>query len=71
YMASNKLAVIQPGKAFEKVNYDVDFVNSIIFGFRMDEEVKKIIIKNMPEGTKFKQATIGRNSMTIVDYKQS
>lgn len=71
YMASNKLAVIQPGKTFEKVNYDVDFVNSIIFGFRMSEEVKKIIIKNMPEGTKFKQATIGRNSMTIVDYKQS
>ena len=67
-MASNNLATINRGEKFKKVYYDSDFVNSIIFGFRMEENVKKLIIEKMPAGTIFKQATIGRNSMKIVDY---
>lgn len=68
FMASNNLAVIDGGERFIKVNYDSDFVNSIIFGYRMEEKTKRLIIEEMPAGTMFKQATIGRNTMKIVDY---
>lgn len=68
FMASNNLAIINRGEKFEKVPYDTDFVNSIIFGYRMEDKVKRLIIEKMPIGTMFKQATIGRNTMKIVDY---
>ncbi|MBC6536195.1 DUF2971 domain-containing protein [Citrobacter amalonaticus] len=68
FMANNNLATVKRGEKFKKVYYDAGFVNSIIFGYRMEEEVKSLIIKKMPIGTIFKQATIGRNSMKIVDY---
>lgn len=68
FMASNNLAVIGKNERFKKIPYDSDFVNSIIFGYRMKESVKELIIENMPTGTIFKQATIGRNSIKIIDY---
>jgi hypothetical protein len=68
FMASNNLSVINKGEKFQKVSYDTNFVNSIIFGYRMEERIKKLIIQNMPAGTMFKQATIGKNSMKIMDY---
>lgn len=70
FMASNNLASISRGERFKKVSYDANFVNSIIFGYRMEDKVKQLIIENMPAGTLFKQATIGRNSMKIVDYNK-
>lgn len=69
YLAGNQLATIPHGSNFAKVPYENEFVESIIFGYRMAEAHKEYIIKNMPNGTKFKQATIGKNAMKIVDYK--
>lgn len=71
FIAAKDLATILPGKNFSKVSYDAGFVESIIFGCRMDEDTKRFIIRNMPTGTKFKQAAIGRNSMRIVNYKSN
>ncbi|AGE16275.1 TPA: DUF2971 domain-containing protein [Serratia marcescens] len=68
FMASEGLATINGGEKFKKVNYDTDFVSSIIFGYRMEDKVKRLIIEEMPVGTIFKQATTGRNTMKIVDY---
>lgn len=69
YLAAQRLGSVQIGEKFTKISYSNDFVESIIFGYRMDNKIKKYIIQNMPANTKFKQATIGRNSMRIVDYK--
>lgn len=68
FMADKNLAVISQNERFKKVSYDTNFIESIIFGYRMDEEIKKLIIENMPFGTNFKQATIGRNAMKIINY---
>lgn len=69
FLADKNLARIHNGEKFAKADYDPDFIESIIFGYRMDSRIKKYIIENMPVGTKFKQATIGRKSMKIVDYR--
>ncbi|CQJ57514.1 Protein of uncharacterised function (DUF2971) [Yersinia intermedia] len=69
FIAGKTLTIITKGERFTKVLYDFDFLESVIFGYRMDEKTKRFIIENMPADTKFKQATIGRNSMKIVDYK--
>lgn len=68
FMADKDLAVISCDEKFKKVHYDANFVNSIIFGCRMEDRVKKLIIKNMPTGTMFKQAIVGRNSINIINY---
>lgn len=68
FIASIRLASLYQKEKFTKVPYESKFVESIIFGYRMDDAIKEFIIENMPAGTKFKQATVGKNSMKIVDY---
>ncbi|WP_439412517.1 DUF2971 domain-containing protein [Enterobacter ludwigii] len=71
FMADKRLTYLNNNEKFKKVSYDTDFIESIIFGYRMEEDVKKFIINNMPLKTKFKQATIGRNAMRIIDYSSN
>lgn len=71
FMADKRFVVLNNNEKFKKVYYDTDFIESIIFGYRMEEEVKTLIINNMPLNTKYKQATIGRNAMRIVDHRSN
>jgi hypothetical protein len=68
FLADKHLGRITSGQNFIKVDYDANFVESVIFGCRMDTSIKKYIIANMPTGTKFKQSVVGRNSMRVVPY---
>ncbi|MEB7712354.1 DUF2971 domain-containing protein [Kluyvera cryocrescens] len=68
FLADKSLGRITSGQNFIKVDYDPDFVESVIFGCRMDSSIKEYIIANMPTGTKFKQSIVGRNSMRVVPY---
>jgi len=51
------------------VKYESTWIESIIFGCRTDERVKKYITNNIPYGVKFKQATQLDSSIDIVDYE--
>lgn len=68
FLAAKYLGRITSGQKFIKVDYDSNFVESVIFGCRMDTRIKNYIIEKMPAGTKFKQSIVGRNSMKVVPY---
>ncbi|WP_458039082.1 DUF2971 domain-containing protein [Pantoea ananatis] len=54
---------------FKKVSYGHDWVESIIFGCRTSQDVKNHIIKSLPTGTKFKQATPGSSKIEIIPFQ--
>lgn len=66
FHASNAMGRIPKGKDFIKIAYDAEFVESIIFGCRMQDNVKKFIMKNMPETVKFKQVVARTSTVEIV-----
>lgn len=51
-----------------KIPYEPDYIESIIFGSRMPEKIKKHIINNMPYETTFKQAHELEYSIEIRPY---
>ncbi len=51
-----------------KVQYDSTLVESVVFGYRMEEEVKKYIMKNIPYSVKFKQSILTDDGFKNVDY---
>jgi hypothetical protein len=57
---------LEPGQKYRIVAYSPNFVESIIFGCRMDLHAKRYIVKNMPFPVKYKQALIGRKGIEIV-----
>ncbi|MCW1834082.1 DUF2971 domain-containing protein [Pantoea ananatis] len=66
---SRKQAEILGPPYFKKVAYDRQWVESVIFGCRMDKDIKNYIIKNLPEGTKFKQAVPGLSRIEIKPFQ--
>lgn len=49
------------------VQYTPEFVESVIFGCKMDENIKEHIVRNMPDDTVFKQAIELDSSIEIVN----
>ncbi len=58
---------IQNGEKILKFPYVTEAVESIIFGCRMDDKVKKYIAQNLPYKVKLKQAVAGMSSIEIID----
>ena len=67
-IASKSLGSIKLGENFTKIKYSAKFVNSIIFGVRMENRVKQFIMNNFPFKTDFKQAVEGKNKVKIVPF---
>lgn len=53
WIASNAMGQVPKGERFIKIKYDPRKVKSIIFGCRIQPDVKKYIIKNTPFTTVF------------------
>jgi hypothetical protein len=68
FIAGMRLASLYQTEKFTKVPYESNFIESIIFGCRMEDSIKKFVIENMPADIKFKQAIVGKSSIKIVDY---
>lgn len=51
------------------VSYDATFVESIIFGVRMPDSIKSLIVDKVPYPTRFKQAIVSGSSIKIVESK--
>lgn len=49
FQANNAMGRIPKGKNFIKIPYDPEFVESVIFGCRIQENVKTFIMNNMPK----------------------
>lgn len=64
--ASGRFASIPTGKNFVKVPYAPVFIESIIFGCRMSEEVRSYIMQVMPKGLKYKHAIEKMSGVEIV-----
>ncbi|MEA9392168.1 DUF2971 domain-containing protein [Acerihabitans sp. TG2] len=60
------LGFIQAGKKFIKVSYDPIFIESIIFGCRINDVVRKHIMQAMPKGLKYKKAIEKMSSIEII-----
>lgn len=71
FIAAKELTIIMEGARFEKVPYSFDFIESVIFGLRMNDDVKRFIISNMPPETKFKQVVANKSSLRIINYDKS
>jgi hypothetical protein len=59
---------IEKNDKFIKIKYDPTLVESIIFGYRMEERIKKYIIENIPYKVKFKQSIFTDEGFKNVDY---
>ncbi|WP_172912759.1 DUF2971 domain-containing protein [Pantoea stewartii] len=68
-IASKELAEFNGPPYFKKVPYDYQWLESVIFGCRMDKNIKNYIIQNLPEGTKFKQAVPGLSRIEIKPFQ--
>ncbi len=60
---------IEKNDKFLKIKYNSENIESIIFGLRMPEKVKKYIIDNIPYDVKFKQSTLTDNGFINIDYE--
>jgi len=58
----------QPGQYFYNRKFELDWVESIIFGYRMKPEVRGYIIEKLPPTVKYKEAFPGSGSMVIKPY---
>lgn len=67
-LAGNATGRVPHGKKFIKIPYDSKFVESVIFGCRMDDKTKKFIAQNMPSHVKFKQAKEETSTIEIVPW---
>lgn len=61
-------SAIEKNDRYMKIKYDSNMVESIIFGYRMEEKVKKYIINKIPYKVKFKQSIITNEGFKNVDY---
>lgn len=69
YQAGNEMGKVSPkGKAIE-VGYTSDFIEAIIFGCRMPENVKLLIAERMPSHVQLKQAIECTNYIEIIPSK--
>ncbi|WNF54041.1 DUF2971 domain-containing protein [Pseudomonas sp. SG20052] len=67
FQANNAMGRIPKGKKFIKIPYNENFVESIIFGCRMQDDVKKFIMRHMPGTVKFKQAVARTSTVEIIN----
>jgi hypothetical protein len=63
-------SIIRSGQNWAKAQYTLDNIKSVIFGFRMPEEIKQYIISNMPYKVPYKQAVVRTSNIGIVEYKK-
>ncbi|RJT24036.1 DUF2971 domain-containing protein [Buttiauxella izardii] len=71
FQLSNDMAPrLIKGALWMNYDYTPDFVESIIFGWRMPVEIKNYIIEHMPPNTKFKQAYPDLSTIEIMDYQE-
>lgn len=67
FQASNAMGRIPKGKDFIKIAYDSEFVESIIFGCRIQGNAKEFIMNSMPKTIKFKQAVARTSTVEIIN----
>ena len=70
WIASNSMGRVPKGKKCIRIHYDPQKVKSIIFGCRMQADVKNYIVKNIPFTTTFKQAVERKNCIEIVNFDE-
>ncbi|MFZ2452158.1 MAG: DUF2971 domain-containing protein [Methylovulum miyakonense] len=66
-LASHSMGRIPKGDKFIKIPYKLEFVESIIFGCRMEPNIRSYIIEKMPRTVKFKRAVEKTSNIEIVD----
>lgn len=59
---------IEKNNRFIKIKYDSEMVESVIFGYRMKDEIKNYIIDNIPYKVKFKQSILTNQGFKNIDY---
>lgn len=62
---------IEKNEKFIKIKYLEEMVESVVFGYRMDEKLKKYIIDNIPYKVNFKQSILTDDGFKNVDYSIS
>lgn len=68
HISSNKILTLSSGIPYRNVGYELDWIESIIFGYRMKPHIRQFIIDNLPSGMKFKEAIPDINAMKIRPY---
>lgn len=59
--------VIDNKKDFSLVEYEPEWLKSIIFGCRMSVKARQYIIERMPLDTKYKEIVVGKSSIKVVN----
>ncbi|MGC1009662.1 DUF2971 domain-containing protein [Pantoea agglomerans] len=71
HVSHDKILTLSSGIPYRNVRYELDWIESIIFGFRMKPHVRQLIIDNLPPGVNFKEAIPDINAMKIRPYKKT
>lgn len=61
-------SALEKKEKFIKIKYPEEMVESVIFGYRMDEKLKKYIIHNIPYSVEFKESVLTDYGFKNVDY---
>lgn len=55
---------------YMKIEYPQDFIESIIFGYRMRDKAREFIVDNIPYAVKFKEVVIEGSGLKVINYKE-
>lgn len=70
HISNDKILTLGAGIPYRNVAYELDWVESIIFGYRMKPHVRQLIIDGLPSGVNFKEAVPDMNAMKIRPYNK-
>ena len=70
FQASNKMQgdALKVTDKYTIIEYPDNYINSIIFGFRMESSAREFITNNLPGFIKYKEVIIKNSALKIVDY---
>lgn len=70
FQASNKMQseALKVTDKYTIIEYPDNYIESIIFGYRMDNITREFIINNLPDFIKYKEVIIKNSGLKIIDY---
>lgn len=70
HISKDKILTLSSGMPYRNVPYEPDWIESIIFGYRMKPHIRQYIIDNLPSGINFKEAIPDVSTMKIRPYNK-
>ncbi|MFK5949716.1 MAG: DUF2971 domain-containing protein [Methylococcales bacterium] len=70
FQADNKMLgeAIKVTDKYTIIEYPDNYIESIIFGYRMDNNIREFVINNMPDFIKYKEVIIKNSGLKVIDY---